>query len=116
VEYHELTFKVPQESPDYPECSEFVIAQIEAILRDVLAAGKNKIIINTNLRLGLPMENINKVAGPFVEAWAVEIFQDITQDEKNEYQLIHVEAQERLYMADIILQFKKKRKVDPQVA
>ena len=115
MEYRELTFKVPQESPDYPECSEFVIAQIEAILRDVLAAGKNKIIINTNLRLGLPMENINKVAGPFVEAWAVEIFQDISQDPNNKYQLIHVEAQERLYMADIILQFKKKRKVESGV-
>ena len=51
VKYHELTFKVPQESPDYPECSEFVIAQIEAILRKVLASGKNTIIINTNLRL-----------------------------------------------------------------
>ncbi len=112
MEYHELTFKVPQESPDYSECSEFVISQIEAILRDVLAAGKNKIIINTNLRLGLPMENINKVAGPFVEAWAVEIFHDISQDPNNQYQLIHVEAKERLYMADVILQFKKKRKVE----
>jgi hypothetical protein len=112
VEYHELTLKVPQESPDYSECSEFVIAQIEAILRNVLAAGNNKIIINMNLRLGLPMENINKVAGPFVEAWAVEIFQDISQDPNNEFQLIHVEAQERLYMADIILQFKKKRNVE----
>lgn len=112
MEYNELTFKVPQESPDYPECSGFVITQIEAILRQALASGKNKIIINTNLRLGLPMENINKVAGPFVEAWAVEIFQDISQDPNNEYQLIHVEAQERLYMADIILQFKKKRKAE----
>jgi hypothetical protein len=115
VEYPELTFKIPQESPDYAECSDFVIAQIEAILRHALAAGKNKIIINTNLRLGLPMENINKVAGPFVEAWAVEIFQDISQDPNNQYQLIHVEAQERLYMADIILQFKKKRKAESGV-
>ena len=115
MEYHELTFKVPQESADYPECSDFVVARIEEILRETLAARKNKIIINTNLRLGLPMENINKVAGPFVEAWAVEVFSDISQDPNNQYQLIHVEAQERLYMADIILQFKKKRKVESGV-
>jgi hypothetical protein len=115
MEYKELTFKVPHESPDYAECSDFVIGQIEAILDDALKAGKNKIIINTNLRLGLPMENINKVAGPFVEAWAVEIFQDISQDPNNQYQLVHVEAQERLYMADIILQFKKKRKIESGV-
>jgi hypothetical protein len=30
--------------------------------------GRNKIIINTNLKLGIPMENVNKIAGPFVEA------------------------------------------------
>jgi hypothetical protein len=61
------------------------------------------------------MENINKVAGPFVEAWAVEIFHDISQDPNKQYQLIHVEAQDRLYMADIILQFKKKRKAESGV-
>jgi hypothetical protein len=112
VEYKELNFKVPQESTDCAECSDYVITQIEAILGKALNAGKNKIIVNTNLRLGLPMENINKVAGPFVEAWAVEIFQDISEDPSNQYELIHVEAQKRLYMADIILQFKKKRKVE----
>ncbi|RPI63969.1 MAG: restriction endonuclease [Planctomycetaceae bacterium] len=111
TEYSKLTFKVPQESPDYLECSDFVTTQIEAIIGDALKAGKNKIIINTNLRLGLPMENINKIAGPFVEAWAAEIFQDVSQDANNQYQLIHVEAQERLYKADIILQFKKTRNV-----
>ncbi len=112
MDYNDLVFKIPEESPDYPECSAFVIAQIEAILRKVLAVGRDKIIINTNLRLGLPMENINKVAGPFVEAWAVEVFQDISSDPNNEFHLIHVEAQERLYMADIILQFKRKRTVE----
>jgi hypothetical protein len=56
------------------------------------------------------MENINKIAGPFVEAWAFEIFSDVLEDENNEYQLINVEAGERLNMADVILQFKRKRK------
>lgn len=115
MDYHELTFKVPEESPDYQECSDFVVRHIESIVRDAIDAGNNKIIINTNLRLGLPMENINKVAGPFVEAWAVEVFQDISEDPNNQYQLINVEAQQRLHMADIILQFKKKRKVESGV-
>jgi hypothetical protein len=109
VEYSEQTFKIPSESADYPECSDFVIGQIERIIKEAIDAGNNKIVINTNLRLGLPMENINKVAGPFVEAWAVETFHAISEVPGNKYQLIHVEAKERLYMADIILQFKKKR-------
>ncbi|MFT3882706.1 MAG: hypothetical protein QM703_24020 [Gemmatales bacterium] len=115
VKYRNLNVKIPKQSSDYPECSDFVITQIEKILHNAVASGRNKIVINTNLRLGLPMENINKVAGPFVEAWAVEIFQEISQDPANQFHLIHVEAKERLYMADIILQFKKKRKVESGV-
>ena len=42
MEYQELTFKIPEESSDYAECSEFVIAQIDAILRNALAAGKTR--------------------------------------------------------------------------
>ena len=36
----------------------------------------------------------------------------VSEVDGNKYDLIHVEAKERLYMADIILQFKKKRKVE----
>ncbi len=111
MEYADLDFKVPVESADYADCSEFVIRQIELIMKEAIESRRNKIVINTNLRLGLPMENINKVAGPFVEAWAVEVFHAISEVQGNQYDLIHVEAKERLYMADIILQFKKKRKV-----
>jgi hypothetical protein len=109
-EYLTLDFKISVESEDYQDCSRFVVGQIEAIVDDSIRNHKNKIIINTNLKLGLPMENINKIAGPFVEAWAFEIFNDILEDKNNQYQLINVEAGERLNMADIILQFKRQRK------
>ena len=116
MNYEELTFKIPKQSPDYDECSAFVIASIDNIMRQAIDAGRNKIIINTNLKLGfLPMENINKIAGPFVEAWAVEVFQDVLEDKNNRYALINVEAKERLYMADVILQFRKERKIESGV-
>jgi len=111
-DYETFLHKVPQESPDYPVCSEYVVSAVESIVQDAIQSKRNQIIINTNLRLGLPMENINKIAGPFIEAWAVEIFSDVLEDSANKYRLIHVEAQERLYKADLILQFKKKRKND----
>ncbi|WP_343414060.1 hypothetical protein [Candidatus Amarolinea dominans] len=113
--YEQLTLKEPKQCDDYDECSGFVITAVEAIVDDAIKAGSNKIVINTNLRLGLPMENINKIAGPFVEAWAVEVFMDVVEDKNNKYALINVEAKERLYMADVILQFKKKRKVESGV-
>ena len=115
MKYDELTFKIPNQCYDYKECSEFVITAIESIMKSAIESGQNKIIINTNLKLGLPMENINKVAGPFVEAWAAERFHDVVEDKQNKYDLINVEAKERLHMADVVLQFKKKRKVGSSV-
>lgn len=107
MNYEDLIFKIPQESATYKEDSEFVIGQITAILDERKKIGDDKIIINTNLKSGLPLENINKIAGPMIEAWAGEVFSGIRDNTNNEYQLINVEAQERLGMADIILQFRK---------
>lgn len=108
TKYKDLNFKIPEESKDYSEASDFVIKTIEDILARSIKNGDNRIVINTNLRNGLPMENINKIAGPFVEAWAGELFESIAQNDQNEWNLVHSETCPRLGMADIILQFKKK--------
>lgn len=110
TEYDNLNLKKPKESDDYIECSDFVVNAVESIIKKAMDDGHNRIIINTNLRLGIPMENVNKIAGPFIEAWAHETFSEVLEDENNEYQLINVEAGERLNMADVILQFRRKRK------
>ena len=111
MKYEDLIFKVPVESKSYREDSAFVIKQMTNILNERKELGDNKIIINTNLKLGLPLENINKIAGPMIEAWAGEVFSGIRDKLDNKYSLINVEAQERLGMADIILQFKKGEEV-----
>lgn len=110
MNYDELDLKIPIESDDYTECSKFIVDSIESIMKDAMDSGRNKIVINTNLKLGIPMENVNKIAGPFVEAWAFEVFSESIEDVNNKYKLINVEAGERLNMADVILQFKKVRK------
>jgi hypothetical protein len=104
-----IKFKIPQETEDYEECSELVRKNIAKILEACIKSGDNKIFIRTNLKRGLPLENINKVAGPFVEAWAVEQFENISEDVSNKYKLINVEAGSRLNLYDVLLQFKKKR-------
>lgn len=73
MEYKEVDFKIPVESDDYEECSLFVTHAIGEIIGRAIENDKNKIIINTNLKRGLPMENINKIAGPIIEAWAFEV-------------------------------------------
>lgn len=108
MNYEDFLFKVPVESSDYRENSDFVIQQIESIIKEAIDSHRNKIFINTNLRLGLPMENINKIAGPFVEAWAFEVFYEEFQKQQSEYDLVNVETMTRLNMADVVLQFKKR--------
>ena len=113
--YDDQDFKVPVQSDDYAECSLFVTTAIEAMIKEAIDGGDNKIFINTNLKFGLPMENINKIAGPFVEAWTAQTFHAVLEDTANQYLLINVEAVERLHMADVILQFKKERKIESGV-
>ncbi len=113
--YKDLNFKIPVESHDYSEASNYAIQSIEKIIKSAIDKGENKIIINTNLKLGLPMENINKIAGPFVEAWACETFVNIVDDIDNEWFLINAEALERLNRADVLLQFKRNQKVNSLV-
>lgn len=108
MNYEDFLFKVPVESSDYRENSDFVIQQIESIIKEAIDNQRNKIFINTNLRLGLPMENINKIAGPFVEAWAFEVFYEEFKKQQSEYDLVNVETMTRLNMADVVLQFKKR--------
>lgn len=108
--YSKIVFKVPVELDDYKKCSDYVVSSIESIIKNAIATDRNKIIINTNLKLGIPMENVNKIAGPFLEAWAHEIFEETLEDKKNVYKLVNVEAGERLNLADVILQFQIERK------
>ncbi len=111
MKYEDLIFKIPKESSSYKEDSAFVVQQIMLILDERKQSGNNKIIINTNLKSGLPLENINKIAGPMIEAWAGEVFAGICDNEQNPYRLINVETQERLGMSDIVLQFRKAENV-----
>lgn len=76
-------------------------------MRDAIQQGRNRIFIRTNLKRGLPLENINKVAGPFVEAWAVEQFELIADDAANPYRLVNVQAGKKLEAFDVVLQFKR---------
>lgn len=115
MDYTGINIKKPQESEGYSESSEYAINAIESIIKNAIDKGLNKIVINTNLKLGLPMENINKIAGPFVEAWAQETFETIKEDNENQWNLINVETLERLHRADVILQFKRIKDFDPVV-
>lgn len=104
----DVIYKVPEENAQYPEWSEYITGKIAGVMKCSLESKNNLIFIRTNLRRGLPLENINKVAGPFVEAWAVEQFELISEDPDNEFDLINAEAGKRLAAFDVVLQFKRK--------
>lgn len=82
----------------YNEYSEFVTTKLNEIFKELIATGQNQIILNTNLKAGLPMENINKIAGPIMEAWAQEKLLDIVGNDDDTIKKI-IECA-RLDMAD----------------
>lgn len=106
MDYKDADFKIPIESKSYKQNSDFICNSINSIINERINTKNNRIIINTNLKKGLPLENINKIAGPMVEAWCGEVFSDIKDSLNNRYKLINVEVQQRLGVADIVLQFK----------
>ena len=88
MKYSDFNFKIPKESSSYKNDSDLVLKNIKDIIDNRILSDKNKIILNTNLKLGLPieninkiagLENINKIAGPIVEAWCFEVFNDIKE-------------------------------------
>ncbi len=48
MNYSDLEFKIPVESPDYQENSDFVVNSVEGIIQDAINSDRNNIIINTN--------------------------------------------------------------------
>lgn len=99
--------KKPIESGNYPAWSDYCVHRLSQVIEACIKSGDNRIFIYTNLKRGLPLENINKVAGPFVEAWAQEKFEAISENPDNEFTLINVQSGARLDPYDIILQFKR---------
>ena len=55
-------YKIPIESRDYRKWSDLITSEVSSIMDNSIKAGDNKIFIHTNLRRGLPLKNINKVA------------------------------------------------------
>jgi len=108
MEYKKLNLKVPIENNNHYDLSCMVINNIDKIFKSAIKNNKNKIIINTNLKSGIPMENVNKIAGPFIEAWALETFTNDFEKKDNNKFFKKIEPGERLNMADIILDFKSK--------
>ena len=105
MRYEDINLIQPIEDEKYSEKSDFVILKMREILEECMDRGNNKVILNTNLKRGLPLENINKLAGPMIEAWASEIYLDILETLGDKFKLVNVEPQYRLGMADILLEF-----------
>ena len=60
--------KFPKESALYPKMSDGVCGAIRNIIQEAINSGNNKIFIRTNLKRGLPLENINRVLSDFNQA------------------------------------------------
>lgn len=91
--YDQLDLKIPYESPEYSAISRDVISRILKELNSALNTGKREIILSTNLKQGIPLGNIHLLAGPMIEAWFGELFQEICQNPGNVMRLKSVRPQ-----------------------
>lgn len=108
MDYKNLILKEPQERSDYKQISDNVIESITHMVKDSFDSGNNKIEISTNIRGSFPLDNINKIAAPLIEAWAADVFRKIKDDKNNFFNLINVQVgTKRTDLADIVLQFHK---------
>lgn len=111
MDYKEYTDRVkwPEEDSNYQEMSDRNLTLINEMVQAEFDKGKNKIILNTNIKGSFPLDNINKLAAPLIESWAAEVFQKISINKENDYHLVNVEVgTRRTDLADIILQFRHK--------
>lgn len=108
MDYQGYTVKKPKESKNYKKVSENILKVINGMVNDAFDNGKKQIIINTNIESDFPLDNINKIAAPLIEAWAADVFSKVKENANNDYNLINVQVSTgRTDLADVILQFKK---------
>jgi hypothetical protein len=110
-----MSLKMPLESADYWEKSRYVRTRLEKLFNSAIAGGDNEIRITTNLRQGLPLSNVNQLAGAFIEAWAQErlelVMKGLEGYDQGDYQLLAVENGERGGLADIMLRFGRGKQI-----
>ena len=97
--YDDLNIKILNESPLYEQTSKSFLETLNQVFSSILKKKKNEILIRTNLK-SIPMENINKIAGPFIESWALEKLQETNMKEFSD-----IFGGTRLNIADIIVRF-----------
>lgn len=97
--YYDLNLQISNESPSYKKTSKFFLEILNQAFLSIIKKKKNEILIRTNLK-SVPMENINKIAGPFIESWALEKL-----EEENISEFLEISSGTRLNIADILVSF-----------
>ena len=106
--------KIPKESDSYQEQSNFVLKMINNMVSKAFDSGNKQITLDTNIHGEFPLDNINKIAAPLIEAWAGTVFENISVVSENEFNLVNVEVgTKRTDLADVILQFKRTNLTQP---
>ena len=91
MSYKELNLRKAIENKDYNTYSKEAICKIDSIFNDFLNSANNEVVIKSNLSKGLPIENINKIAGPILEEWVCTVF----ESKKKQYDLLQVKPQKK---------------------
>lgn len=84
---------------------------IQDLLSDVFSNATqdedvNKVILSTNLKRGLPVKDIHKIAGPLTDEWVYQVLNDVAEDADNKYGIYDVQSKDSSSLDDVSIRIK----------
>lgn len=97
--YNDFNLIKANDDKNYSKFSKKAIDIVKGIFDELLSDDENEVILKSNLRNGLPIENINKIAGPVLEEWVFTVL----DSKKEQYGLLQVKPQKKTALSDVDL-------------
>lgn len=85
--------------------------EIQKLITDIFTKATidpsiNKVLLSTNLKRGLPVKDIHKLAGPLTDEWVYQVLNDIASDSSNQYGIYCVESKDSSSLDDVSFKIK----------
>lgn len=85
--------------------------QIQGLIYDIFSKATtdetiNKVLLSTNLKRGLPVKDIHKLAGPLTDEWVYQVLNEIAENPNNKYGIYCVESKDSSSLDDVSFKIK----------
>lgn len=94
-------------SSNYFKVSMLIQQVIYKIFEEIINDGiKNKVLLQTNLKRGMPEKDIHKIAGPITDEWVYEMLDDYSNQVSKRYPIENVRSMGSSSLEDVYFEIK----------